>query len=68
MSDKEYLEDRKFILDSISQHREDIKELFKNDVDIKLKLQTLIARMGMIMFIGASATSIVTTYIAGKLG
>lgn len=67
MSDNEYLQDRKYILESIQQHRDDIKDLFKNDVEIKLKLQTLIIKMAFVMFIGASVTSIIVTYIGGKL-
>lgn len=52
----EYLEDRKFILESLKEHKQNISELFKNDTDIKLALNTLIVKMAVIVFIGSSVT------------
>ena len=52
----EYLEDRKFILESLKEHKKNIAELFKNDTDIKLALNTLIVKMAVIVFIGSSVT------------
>lgn len=57
MSDVDYKEDRKYILESILQHKEDIKDLYKNDVEIKVKLQTLIVKMAFVMFVGSSVTA-----------
>ena len=52
----EYLEDRKFILESLKEHKDNIKTLFNNDTDIKLALNTLIVKMSVIVFIGSSVT------------
>ena len=53
----EYLEDRKFILESLKEHKENIKTLFNNDADIKLALNTLIVKMAAIVFVGSGIVS-----------
>lgn len=57
MSDNEYLQDKKYILESIREHKDDIKALYNNDVDIKLTLRTLVVKMAGIVFVAASVTS-----------
>lgn len=57
MSDNEYLQDKKYILESIREHKDDIKALYNNDVDIKLTLRTLVVKMAAIVFVAASVTS-----------
>ena len=57
MGDKEYLQDKKYILESIREHKDDIKTLYNNDVDIKLTLRTLVVKMAGVVFVAASATS-----------
>ena len=57
MSDNEYLQDKKYILESIREHKDDIKTLYNNDVDIKLTLRTLVVKMAAIVFVAASVTS-----------
>ena len=66
MSDNEYLQDKKYILESIKEHKEDIKELFKNDESIKLALNTLVVKMAVIVFIGGSLTSGIIGLIFSK--
>ena len=41
----EYLEDRKFILESLREHKEDIKHIFKAMEEVKISLNTLIIKM-----------------------
>lgn len=57
MSDNEYLQDKKYILESIREHKDDIKALYNNDVDIKLTLRTLVVKMAGVVFVAASVTS-----------
>ena len=57
MSDNEYLQDKKYILESIREHKDDIKALYNNDVDIKLTLRTLVVKMAGIVFVAASVIS-----------
>ncbi len=57
MSDNEYLQDKKYILESIREHKDDIKALYNNDVDIKLTLRTLVVKMAGVVFVAASITS-----------
>ena len=57
MSDNEYLQDKKYILESIREHKDDIKTLYNNDVDIKLTLRTLVVKMAGVVFVAASVTS-----------
>lgn len=57
MSDNEYLQDKKYILESLREHKDDIKALYNNDVDIKLTLRTLVVKMAAIVFVSASVTS-----------
>ena len=57
MGDKEYLQDKKYILESIREHTDDIKTLYNNDVDIKLTLRTLVVKMAGVVFVAASVTS-----------
>ena len=57
MSDNEYLQDKKYILESLREHKDDIKTLYNNDVDIKLTLRTLVVKMAGVVFVAASATS-----------
>ena len=57
MGDKEYLQDKKYILESLREHKDDIKTLYNNDVDIKLTLRTLVVKMAGVVFVAASATS-----------
>lgn len=57
MSDNEYLQDKKYILESLREHKDDIKALYNNDVDIKLTLRTLVVKMAGIVFVAASVTS-----------
>jgi hypothetical protein len=59
----EYLEDRKFILESLKEHKDNIKTLFNNDTDIKLALNTLIVKMAVIVFIGSSVTGTIVAII-----
>ena len=57
MSDNEYLQDKKYILESLREHKDDIKTLYNNDVDIKLTLRTLVVKMAGVVFVAASVTS-----------
>lgn len=57
MSDNEYLQDKKYILESIREHKDDIKALYNNDVDIKLTLRTLVVKMAGVVFVAASIIS-----------
>ena len=57
MSDNEYLQDKKYILESIRDHKDDIKALYNNDVEIKLTLRTLVVKMAGVVFVAASITS-----------
>lgn len=57
MSDNEYLQDKKYILESIREHKDDIKALYNNDVEIKLTLRTLVVKMAGVVFVAASITS-----------
>ena len=66
MSD-DYLQDKKYILENIKEHKENIKELYKNDEAIKLTLQTLVVKMAVIVFIGGSITSTVIGLIFKKI-
>lgn len=66
MSD-EYLQDKKYILENIKEHKESIKELYRNDESIKLTLQTLVAKMAVIVFVGGSLTSAVIGLIFKKV-
>jgi hypothetical protein len=63
----EYLEDRKFILESLKEHKDSIKTLFNNDSDIKLALNTLIVKMAGIVFIGSSITGTIVAIFFKEL-
>lgn len=66
MSD-EYLQDKKYILENIKEHKENIKELYKNDEAIKLTLQTLVVKMTIIVFIGGSFAGAIISVISKKV-
>ena len=66
MSD-EYLQDKKYILENIKEHKENIKELYKNDEAIKLTLQTLVVKMTVIVFIGGSFAGAIISVISKKV-
>lgn len=63
----EYLEDRKFILESLKEHKENIKTLFNNDTDIKLALNTLMVKMAIITFVGSSITGTIVGIVFKEL-
>lgn len=67
MSDNEYLQDKKYILESIKEHKDDIKTLYNNDVDIKLTLRTLVVKMAGIVFVGATLTSAIVLSLYEKI-
>lgn len=63
----EYLEDRKFILESLKEHKDNIKTLFNNDTDIKVALNTLMVKMAVIVFIGSSITGTIVGIVFKEL-
>lgn len=64
---REYLEDRKFILESLKEHKENITKLFENDTDIKLALNTLVVKMAVIVFVSSAAVSGFVGFIFNEL-
>jgi hypothetical protein len=62
----QYLEDRKFILESLQEHKENIKVLFENDTDIKLTLNSLVLKMAAITFTTTTVFGVVVAVIMNK--
>jgi hypothetical protein len=61
MSDSNYNEDKKFILESLSELKNSVKTLFENDNDIKVALATINTKL---MLVSAGASAIVGVVVA----
>ena len=66
MSDNvEYLEDRKFILESLKEHKEDIRTLFQDMETIKISLNTLVVKMAGVTTIVGIVVGIIMKKLLG---
>jgi hypothetical protein len=63
MSDKEYIEDRKYILSFIDEQKHINEKLFHNDEDAKIELAKLVTKVGMFSVLSSSVTSIIVAVI-----
>mgnify|MGYP000365593856 CR=1 FL=1 len=61
MSDGNYNEDKKFILESLSELKDSVKTLFTNDNDIKVTLATINTKL---MVVGAVSSAVVSAVVA----
>jgi len=61
MNDSSYNEDKKFILESLSELKDSVKTLFNNDNDIKVTLATINTKL---MVVGALSSAFVSAIIA----
>jgi hypothetical protein len=61
MADSNYNEDKKFILESLSELKNSVKTLFENDNDIKVALATINTKL---MLVSAGASAIVGIVVA----
>ena len=61
MSESNYNEDKKFILESLSELKNSVKTLFENDNDIKVALATINTKL---MLVSGGASAIVGIVVA----
>lgn len=61
MADSSYNEDKKFILESLTDLKSNVKSLFENDNEIKVTLATINTKL---MVVGALSSAVVSAVIA----
>jgi hypothetical protein len=61
VSDNNYNEDKKFILESLNELKDSVKTLFDNDSDIKVALATINTKL---MLVSAGASTLVGILVA----
>lgn len=66
--DDTWVEDRRYVLSSIDDIKEDIKELKGNDVDMKTTLAVMQTKILGITFLASSVMGIIMSVITKSIG
>ncbi len=66
--DDTWVEDRRYVLSSIDDIKEDIKELKGNDVDMKTTLAVMQTKLLGITFLASSVIGIIMSVITKSIG